>query len=140
MLYYEKETKDVLTLMQLQHKHRNVSFGVIDDLRRPSNDWLEDNGYEAVIETPKPKNQKGKKAVPDGIKKVNGVYKTQWKIEKLPYRDARAQEYDPIGDQLDAILKQINHDRLNGKELVQDMDDTLSRWLSVKARHPKPED
>lgn len=55
-------------------------------------------------------------------------------------RDKRAQEYPSIGDQLDAIWKQINQDRLGGKNLIQEADDILGKILSVKASNPLPED
>lgn len=52
--------------------------------------------------------------------------------------DARRFAYPPIGDQLDAILKQMNQDRLGGRELIQEADDILGSWLAVKTAHPKP--
>ena len=55
------------------------------------------------------------------------------------YIQARADAYPAIGDQLDALMKQYNADRLGGKALIQDMDDVLSLVLSVKSAHPKPE-
>ena len=53
------------------------------------------------------------------------------------YRVLRATEYPAIGDQLDAILKQLNYDRMNGRELIQDMDDIVGLWLGVKDKYPK---
>ena len=50
----------------------------------------------------------------------------------------REEAYPPIGDQLDAILKQLNSDRLGGKAMIQDVDDVLATWLNVKVAHPKP--
>lgn len=55
------------------------------------------------------------------------------------YMISREQNYPKIGDQLDAILKQLNYDRMQGRELVQDMDDIISRWLQVKQEYPKPD-
>lgn len=55
------------------------------------------------------------------------------------YRQKRRAEYQDVGDTLDAILKQLNHDRLNGRELIQEADDVLNHWLAVKAKHPKAE-
>lgn len=60
-------------------------------------------------------------------------------FQALQWERDRRVAYPPIGDQLDAILKQMNQDRLGGKELVQGVDDILAAWLSVKAAHPKPE-
>jgi len=51
----------------------------------------------------------------------------------------RAAAYPPIGDQLDAILKQINYMRMNGTDMIQEMDDVLNDWLDVKRKHPKRE-
>ena len=55
------------------------------------------------------------------------------------YKDDRKRAYPPVGDQLDAIMKQFNQDRLDGKALIQDMDDQLGLVLAVKSAHPKPE-
>ena len=55
------------------------------------------------------------------------------------YQRDRKVAYPPVGDQLDAILKQMNQDRLGGKALVQGVDDILAAWLGVKSSHPKPE-
>ena len=53
------------------------------------------------------------------------------------YQRLRAPEYPPIGDQLDALLKHLNYRRTQGDELVQELDDIISSWLSVKSRFPK---
>ena len=54
------------------------------------------------------------------------------------YQRLREPEYPKIGDQLDALLKHLNYRRTQGDELVQELDDVISEWLSVKSRHPKP--
>jgi len=51
--------------------------------------------------------------------------------------EARRQAYPAIGDQLDAIWKQFNQDRLDGKAMIQETDDLLGQILAVKAAHPK---
>ena len=53
------------------------------------------------------------------------------------YAEKRKPEYPPIGDQLDALLKHLNYRRTQGDELVQELDDIISSWLSVKSRFPK---
>ena len=40
------------------------------------------------------------------------------------------------GDYIDAIMKQLNYDRLQGKDMIQDVDDAIAHWLSVKADNP----
>ena len=55
------------------------------------------------------------------------------------YADLRATEYPMIGDQLDAIWKQLNTDRLNGKDLISEADSLLGSVLAVKAKYPKGE-
>lgn len=57
--------------------------------------------------------------------------------KKLDVKELRSRSYPKIGDQLDAIWKQLNYDRMNGRELVQDADDMLGEILSVKARIKK---
>ncbi len=54
------------------------------------------------------------------------------------YKVNRRAAYPTIGDQLDAIWKQLNQDRLGGKELIQEVDDQLNKVLAVKEAHPKP--
>lgn len=51
--------------------------------------------------------------------------------------DLRRQEYPDIGDQLDAIWKQLNQDRMGGEALIQEADDRLNEILAVKQKHPK---
>ena len=55
------------------------------------------------------------------------------------YANLRAGAYPDVGDQLDAIWKELNYRRLSGEKLTQDADDMLQRVLSVKAKYPKPE-
>ena len=64
---------------------------------------------------------------------------TEWQAEQdaTEYQRLRAPEYPPIGDQLDALLKHLNYRRTQGDELVQELDDIIGDWLTVKARFPK---
>lgn len=55
------------------------------------------------------------------------------------YKEKRAAEYPAIGDQLDAIWKELNYRRLNGEQLVQDADDMLGQILAVKNKYPGDE-
>lgn len=61
-------------------------------------------------------------------------------VPDTDYREERASAYPPIGDQLDALWKQLNQDRLGGKSLIQEVDTTLNTILAVKAQYPKPGD
>jgi hypothetical protein len=45
----------------------------------------------------------------------------------------RIDRYPSIGDALDAIVKQMNQDRLGGKNLIQEMDDWVNACLKVKS-------
>lgn len=63
----------------------------------------------------------------------------QQKKEAEEYIYNRRSEYPPIGDQLDAIWKQLNQDRLGGDQLIQEVDDMLGKILAVKNKYPKPE-
>lgn len=53
------------------------------------------------------------------------------------YINQRVAEYPDVGDQLDAIWKELNARRLKGEDLVQDADDMLGRILAVKHKYPK---
>ena len=56
-------------------------------------------------------------------------------IETEEKRHKRKQAY-ANGDYIDAIMKQLNYDRLQGKELIQEMDDKLTHWIKVKQDFP----
>lgn len=55
------------------------------------------------------------------------------------YADLRRREYPLIGDQLDAILKMFNIMKLQGTNLVSQLDEIIGEWLAVKRKYPKPE-
>ena len=65
------------------------------------------------------------------------VARLQTEYDSQEYARSRQTEYPPIGDQLDAILKHLNYRRTQGDELIQELDDVVGDWLSVKARYPK---
>jgi Asp-tRNA(Asn)/Glu-tRNA(Gln) amidotransferase A subunit family amidase len=87
--------------------------------------------------------------VPDAAGNTHRQALAEWEAEgntiepyvapEKGYEELRRGEYPPMGDQFDAIWKQLNQDRLNGKELIQPADDELNRVLAVKAKYPKPE-
>ena len=54
-------------------------------------------------------------------------------------QEVRKVAYPALGDQLDAIMKQMNQDRLDGKALIQQADDWVNDCLTVKAANPKSE-
>jgi hypothetical protein len=60
-------------------------------------------------------------------------------LAAVAYRNDRLDAYPPLGDQLDALWKELNYRRLQGEDLVQDADDMLGAVLAVKSAHPKPE-
>jgi hypothetical protein len=112
-------------------------MNISDALKRlappATHNWSCGDTYESIVwdtknPTPKP---------------TEAALEAAW-LEVVAERDAtkymrdRAPLYNPIGDQLDAIWKQFNQDRLNGKELIQEADDQLNHNLRVKADHPKP--
>ena len=50
----------------------------------------------------------------------------------------RLNAYPQIGDQLDAILKQLNYLQMSGHiDLIKDMDTIITKWLKVKKDFPK---
>ena len=58
--------------------------------------------------------------------------------ELTAYVRKRGAAYPPLGDQLDAIMKQMLQDRLDGKALIQQADDWVNDCLAVKADNPTP--
>jgi len=87
--------------------------------------------------------------VPDDMDNTDRQALAEWEAEgntiapyvepEKGYEELRRGEYPDMGDQFDALWKQLNQDRLNGKELIQPADDELNRVLAVKAKYPKPE-
>ena len=77
--------------------------------------------------------------LPQPTKDEIEVAHAEWRAEQdaTEYKRLRAPEYPAIGDQLDALLKHLNYRRTQGDELVQDLDDIIASWLSVKQRFPK---
>ena len=59
---------------------------------------------------------------------------------EIKYKDLRAAEYPLLVDQVEAIIKQLNYDRLNGKALIEPMDTIIQQWLTVQAKYPKPKE
>lgn len=61
------------------------------------------------------------------------------RLNKTRYINKRRQEYPSISDQLDAIIKQLNYMRLRGQlDLIEELDDIVSRCMVVKRDNPKP--
>lgn len=72
----------------------------------------------------------------------------QWNAEVAPIkalqdvRENRRQQYPAIGDQLDAVLKWIEHARDTlGEDLLPnpDLDNIINEWRDVKNNNPLPE-
>lgn len=64
--------------------------------------------------------------------------KQDFYVANEKYRDDRKVNYPNIGDQLDAILKQLNYMQLSKQtNLVDDMDTVVNQWLAVKKKYPK---
>lgn len=56
-------------------------------------------------------------------------------VHRRDYREARAAEYPPLGDQLDALMKYF--------AAMPDIPEGLGKWIdacqAVKEKYPKPE-
>ena len=62
-----------------------------------------------------------------------------WVEDPAAYRVKRKSAYPPVGDQLDALLKHLNKMRIDGADLVEELDSIIGQWLAVKKDYPKPE-
>lgn len=47
-MYVHTESDETFSTLELRKKHKNTSFPLIDGERKPSDEWLEDNGYVRV--------------------------------------------------------------------------------------------
>lgn len=56
----------------------------------------------------------------------------------LAYRQLRAAEYPPVGDQLDAILGWISQRQAEGETIPATLAELLLQREAIKKRHPKP--
>ena len=54
------------------------------------------------------------------------------------YKEKRAVEYDPAGEQLDRITKVLQFLKEKGVEIGPDGDLQVSRVLAIKEKYPKP--
>lgn len=90
-----------------------------------------------------------------GLKKVvNGVMvdmtpeeenalQAEWAVKteelaKVAYKEKRLAEYPSLGDQLDAVLKQMVKLSKAGIALDPDMQAIVDKWQAVKIKYPKP--
>lgn len=58
--------------------------------------------------------------------------------DAVQYKEDRAKAYDPIGDQLDCIVKALKFLKDNGTDIGADGDALVASSEAVKAAHPKP--
>ena len=73
--------------------------------------------------------------------KYNPDNKTYYDPEDIPkpYQFERATRFPPIGEQLDAILKQFKAMEIVDSESVQpELSEIIDKWEAVKAAYPKP--
>lgn len=61
-----------------------------------------------------------------------------WKAQ-YGYIAARQDNYPPIGDQLDAVLKQFEAMKVAGININVDLQSIIDQWNAVKAQYPKPQ-
>lgn len=93
-------------------------------------------GEEADIESRHPSAVK----IPDRPGEDFVWVNDSWVSDPEAYRRKRAAEYPPVGDQLDAIWKQLSYMQMNLEtNLVVEADDIMGKWLAVKRKYPKPE-
>lgn len=92
-----------------------------------------------ALATPPGKRTKHIELTEDQISEVKERRKASAQEKKeTAYISLRREAYPDIGDQLDAIWKELNYRRMQGDELTQEADDILNKILAVKKKHPKP--
>jgi hypothetical protein len=64
---------------------------------------------------------------------VNSILSAQ-SVQARDYADKRRREYPPIGDQLDALLRQFD----GQSSLVPELQTIINQWKTVKTKYPKP--
>jgi len=96
----------------------------------PGAEWVTDG--EKVTQWLSPEiNQPTQSEIDAEITRLQAEYDSQG------YQRLREPEYPKIGDQLDALLKHLNYRRTQGDQLIQELDDIIGDWLSVKSKYPK---
>ena len=76
-------------------------------------------------------------AQPDDVGPVVADYKAF--LDSQKYKEQRAAEYPPVGDQLDVLWKALDYLNNNGTKLPTEALDMLgNKILAVKTKYPKP--
>lgn len=140
-MFVRNEDKKILGLGELKKEHKNVSFPAAG----PETAWLEEHGYAVVDSDEQPEIKPGQSyKFADKAKEVDGKWVRPAEVigeavvEHVPTRHEKIMsELPDPWTMIEVLLKQLNHDRLNGKELIQEADDLLGKWLAAQDKHPK---
>jgi len=97
-----------------------------------------DQKYGAPVDDPKALTRTYPAVdIPKSVLDARAAALAQDKLDN--YVSYRKQESPDIDDKIDAILKQFENDKLNGKTLAPEMDALLDDIVTVNTNYPKPE-
>lgn len=144
-MYVNKKTKEVLKKKDIKPLFPKVSFPASG----PSKQWLEDNGYALLVESPAPEVGPDQIAVENGVEKVGGEFQTKWLVrektkdekdfEEEEYKRNRQSELKALdGEGMDAMRKAIEeiYEKSNAP-FPPEYEEYRNKVYEVKSRHPK---
>lgn len=104
-------------------------------------EWLKEHGFAEIQEQEFNLKDGQTVSLRSTASEIDGEWYRDYTIidapQELTYAQLRSNEYPALGDQLDAIWKELNARRLNGDNLVSDADEMLGKILAVKNKYPK---
>lgn len=150
-MFINTKTQEVLQYYQLQQQPGFEGVGwPYDQTVSGIDEIIAENGYARFQETPAPAVDENHIAEIGGAVLVDGQWQREWKVREKTDADrqaeyelalegvrmARAAEYPPIGDQLDAIMKWLATE--TEFNVPTELKSLAMKCMSVKAKHPKP--
>lgn len=150
-MFINTKTQEILTYWQLQQQPEFDGVGWPHDQTVSGiDDLLAENGYARFFETTSPAVDENHVAEAGGAVFLDGQWTREWKVREKADADrqadqalaleivrmARAAEYPPIGDQLDALMKWLATE--TEFNVPTELKSLAMKCMSVKAKHPKP--
>jgi len=107
-MYIKTDTQTPLSLGQIKQEHPRTAF----PKGGPDDDWLSDNGYARLKQSPKPDVTDTQVAELDGVEQVEGEWQTKWTVRDKTTEElnreviaARLKAYGTPAEQIEYITE-----------------------------------